>query len=170
MFNGSFVENDLQLRGSYESSPPCRQSLSTFGRETMAVYVLFLLVLQSKPTQKGNPPREGGVEPRGDGSLLIKVKTDSVYTKGDILKWSHSTLQHIATHCNILQRTATYCNVLQHTKHTATHCNTLQQHAAPHYTTGDILGEFHNTLKHTATHCNTLQHTATTRYNTLHCR
>jgi len=34
------------------------------------------------------------------------------------------TLQHTATHCNILEHTATHCNTLQHT---ATLCNTLQQ-------------------------------------------
>jgi len=83
-----------------------------------------------------------------------------------------STLQHVATHYNMLQHTVTCCNTLQHAgwiwlwdvkgcvlidalwsrliKWEETHCNALQ-HAATHC----------HTLPHTATHCNTLQHTAT---------
>jgi len=40
-FSGSFVENDLQLRGSYESSPPCTRNVSQI-RHPSAVAWLFV--------------------------------------------------------------------------------------------------------------------------------
>ena len=83
----------------------------------------------------------------------------------DVLSWR--TLQHTATHRNILQHTATHGNTLQHSavpcstlQHTATHNNTLR-HTATHYSTLQYTATHCNTLQHTATHCNTLQYTAT---------
>ena len=84
-----------------------------------------------------------------------------------------NSLQHTATHCNILQRhvllrriSLQVCNTYQRThytttprlassyflasmRHTTTHCNT-QQLTATHC----------NTLQHTKTHCNIMQHTS----------
>ena len=85
-----------------------------------------------------------------------------------------NTLQHTATHCNILQHIlwifilwvqassgsfqlwhiVAHCSILQHT---TAHCSTLQ-HTAAHYSTQQHTAAHSSTLQHTAAHCNTLQH------------
>ena len=64
-----------------------------------------------------------------------------------------NTLQHTATHYNILQQPAAHCDTLQRT---AAHCSTLQ-HIAAHC----------NTLQRTAAHCSTPPH-AGARYKNAH--
>jgi len=54
---------------------------------------------------------------------------------------------HCNTHCSTLQHIATHCNIWA--QHTATHCNTMQHNATQC-----------NTLQCTAMHCNAQQYTA----------
>ena len=110
-----------------------------------------------------------------DSSYCSIILQHSAYTPQRSATFCN-TLQHTATHCNILHMhwtesvwynmlyTATHCNTLQHT---ATHCNTLQLTATHCNTLYTHWSEFvcYN-AQSTATHCNTLQHTKT-HYNTL---
>ena len=81
---------------------------------------------------------------------------------------THGSLQHTATHGNILHRTATTHGALQHT---ATHCNTLQHNILQRMARCNTLQHNVTQLQHATTHCNILQHTAScnTRHATTHC-
>jgi len=142
MISGSFANNDLQLKASYRSPPPCRnEHLVTLARCYTFFYFNFdsslLSWLVYFNVQNENVYICLIVELSLKGKEMVEIFT----------RQTANTLQQTATDCNRLQQTATDCNTLQHT---ATRCNTLQR-TATHC----------NALQHTATHCNTLQHTAT---------
>jgi len=112
IFSGSFVENDVQLRGSYESSPPC---------------IMSLLMVEN-----GDFPKEyheiANSDIPGDKNVL-ENKIVSGFRPVCASCRVAETLDklHAINIPKSLQHTATHCNTLQHAvQHIATHTNHTQ--------------------------------------------
>jgi len=183
------VENDLKLRGSYESLPPCTRHSEKFKRRFFSkcvdyradckTYCCVLGALHHHlglhtATLIGSPKFRIIFHKRATKyrsllrEMIYKDKASYESSRPRCTTSRHTalrcaTLQQTATHCNALQCTATQCT----TQHIALHRITLH-HTATHCITLQLTATHCktsstncNTLQHTAPHCNTLQHTAT---------
>ena len=160
IISGFFAKNELPLKASRGSSPPCTSKLHEMSYSPIAAQRCNKLIntLQQAATQ-----------------CITLTHTALRCTMLHCTAPRCTKLHHAALHCAplyyTLQHTTPYCSTLQHT---TAHCSTLKQHlqmprgdeslpccCAPHCTTLHHTATHCLTLQHTASHCNTLPHTAT---------
>jgi len=102
--SGSVAEKDLQLRGSYASSPS--------------------VVKESHIWRSHVTRMSWAYENRMNRGRHMDVRHCNTLQHTA----THcNTLQHTATHCSALQHTATHCNTLQHTATTRRHLRDMQR-------------------------------------------
>jgi len=130
------VENDLQLRGTSESSPPCTHTQHFV--HTKHVVPPCLPAHTATHDTNCNNLQQNYTHTAPTATRPVTIAAERLPTA-----LTSRETQSTRTHCN-------NCHTLQQLQHTTTtaahctNCKTLQH------------------LQHTATHCNTLQHTATT--------
>ena len=137
----TYVHEKVHVDDSYECTYRCMYIYKN--RINVFVNVCMYIYTKRKHTIISNYIYTTLIDSCKSRMLLVKCRhARTLYTLQHTATLQHcitahcNTLQHVATHCNMLHAKCRHARTLHILQHTATHCNKL---------------------KHTATHCNTTE-------------